>query len=400
MDSIPLRYEATHTRSDGKRDGIWYRTNSGNLSLSKECTILCYKRLKRGTKMAEIFDSVDHPIFPKVFALNQKETYTEVVIEKLPSMELTHWLDNHSILWTENDEKTQYLEMEAQHQKLFKSILEGLYHLHEQKRCHGNLLRGVWVSEDGDPKFQVKFADMNLEAGFHDGFLKDFEDLKTLVRHAVNKHDEHISAANEKSIQSPPALDHFYTLYSKFKQHGNSAKLMGNYAIFLYWQNFQCFRATLIFDGNKVAQSKKVGQKRKRKPKLNKGYSMPKMAGWDAKVEALDKKDPVRRLFGHGICQSYRESGGIYWICRNALHHYGEYVKSSEKDADQMAMEDFLRLFPEAIPCIFDRFGDLPERGIYSSLKQCFVLGERCIGRGGLESQDFGDDHNFMIYFP
>ncbi|CAL5323116.1 unnamed protein product [Camellia sinensis] len=289
MDSIPLCYEATHTRLDGKRDGKWYRTNSGNLSISKECTILCYKRLKRGTKMAEIFDSVDHPIFPKVFALNQKKTYTKVVIEKLPSMELTHWLDNHSILWTENDEKTQYLEMEAQHQQLFKSILEGLYRLHEQKRCHGNLLRGVWVLEDGHPKFQVKFADMNLDAGFHDGFLKDFEDLKTLVRQAVNKHDEHISAANEKSIQSPPALDHFYTLYSKFKQHANSAKLMG--------------------------------------------------------VEALDKEDPVRHLFEHG-------------------------VKPSEKDADQMAMEDFLRLFPEAIPCIFDRFGDLPERGIYSSLKQ------------------------------
>ncbi|CAL5323117.1 unnamed protein product [Camellia sinensis] len=227
MDSIPLRYEATHTRLDGKRDGKWYRTNSGNLSLLKECTILCYKRLKRGTKMAKIFDSIDHPIFPKVFALNQKKTYTEVVIEKLPSMELTHWLDNHSILWTENDEKTQYLEMEAQHQQLFKSILEGLYRLHEQKRCHGNLLRGVWVSEDGDPKFQVKFADMNLDAGFHDGFLKDFEDLKTLVRRAVNKHGEHISAANEKSIQSPPALDRFYTLYSKFKQHVNRAKLMG-----------------------------------------------------------------------------------------------------------------------------------------------------------------------------
>ncbi|CAL5367120.1 unnamed protein product [Camellia sinensis] len=317
MDSIPLRYEATHTRLDGKRDGKWYRTNSGNLSLSKECTILCYKRLKRGTKMAEIFDSVDHPIFSKVFALNQKKTYTEVVIEKLPSMELTHWLDNHSILWTENNEKTQYLEMEAQHQQLFKSILEGLYRLHEQKRCHGNLLCGVWVSEDGDPKFQVKFADMNLDAGSHDGFLKDFEDLKTLVRRVVNKHDEHISTANEKCIQSPPALDHFYTLYNKFKQHANSSKLMG-----------------------------------------------------------------------HG-------------------------VKPSEKDADQMAMEDFLWLFPEAIPCIFDRlikafhpsnsnfqFGDLPERGIYSSLKQCFVFGERCIGQGGLESQDFGDDHNFLIYFP
>ncbi|CAL5367255.1 unnamed protein product [Camellia sinensis] len=393
MDSIPLRYEATHTRLAGKRDGKWYRTNSGNLSLSKECTILCYKRLKRGTKMAEIFDSVDHPIFPKVFALNQKKTYTEVVIEKLPSMELTHWLDNHSILWTENDEKTQYLEMEAQHQQLFKSILEGLYRLHEQKRCHGNLLRGVWVSEDGDPKFQVKFADMNLDAGCHDGFLKDFKDLKTLVRRAVNKHDEHISAANEK-----------------------------NYAIFLYWapsffnwkdrvrwfnivekfskQNFQYFKTTLIFDGNKVAQPKKVGQKRKRKPELNKGYSMPKMAGWDAKVEALDEEDPVRHLFEHGVCQSYRESGGIYWICRNALHHYGEHVKPSEKDADQMAMEDFLRLFPKATPCIFDRFGDLPERGIYSSLKQCFVFGERCIGQGGLESPDFGDDHNFLIYFP
>ncbi|KAI8031484.1 hypothetical protein LOK49_LG01G03467 [Camellia lanceoleosa] len=26
-----------------------------------------------------------------------------------------------------------------------------------------------------------------------------------------------------------------------------------------------------------------------------------------------------------------------------------------------------------------------------------FVFGERCIGQGGLERQDFGDDHNFMI---
>ncbi|KAI8031485.1 hypothetical protein LOK49_LG01G03464 [Camellia lanceoleosa] len=79
-------------------------------------------------------------------------------------MELIGWLDTHSILWTENGEKTQYLEMKAQHQQLFKSTLEGLYRLHKQKRCHGNLLHGVWVLEDGDPKFQLKFADMDLDA--------------------------------------------------------------------------------------------------------------------------------------------------------------------------------------------------------------------------------------------
>ncbi|THG18347.1 hypothetical protein TEA_017238 [Camellia sinensis var. sinensis] len=33
-------------------------------------------------------------------------------------------------------------------------------------------------------------------------------------------------AANEKSLQYPPAQDHFYALYSQFKQHANNAELM------------------------------------------------------------------------------------------------------------------------------------------------------------------------------
>ncbi|KAI8029905.1 hypothetical protein LOK49_LG01G03716 [Camellia lanceoleosa] len=137
---------------------------------------------------------------------------------------------------------------------------------------------------------------------FESGFNKDMDYLKKLIELTAKKHPMTI-LINGKLPKPPHVL-----------------KLKFLYLLeFFSKQDFDAFSAKIIMDGF----DKRGSGSKKRKTK-----------GVETKIK-------------------YQSSGGIYWLHRNATHHYGGVLRDG--DQREPAMQDLLSIFPDALPCIFKK---------------------------------------------